>query len=150
MTTYIDAETMRHRVTSEWTPTGRVPGTAYDIRGTPIGDKAEVWEWDRMVYPGRQQKGRRVREYITVMHCPEGWYSTSGTADQADPALCSTLMDRQWATSRGGFDRDKYDAHHDANPVVWVIKVKRHTTVNVYRYCEPELPAEFRPQLTID
>jgi len=30
---------------------------------------------------------------------------------------------------------------------VWVIRVKRHIAVNNYRYCDPELPAEFRPQL---
>jgi hypothetical protein len=145
----IDTATLRTRTVrkclggGEWSE----PRTIIDLRGTPIGDKAEVWEWDRMVYPGRAQKGRRVREYITAMYCPEGWHSNSGTSREADPATCLTLLDPRWANDRGGLDRAKYHAHHDAWPVVWVIKVRRYTNVRTLHYCDPELPAEYRPVL---
>lgn len=144
MSTIIDAESMRNRIVSAWTPNGRVNKPAYDLRGTPVGDRAEVWEWDRMVRPGRAQRSRRVREYVTVMYCPEGWYSTSGTADEPATAICSTLLDPKWTA--GDFPRN-FNAYHDEHPILWVVKVRRHTTVNNYRYCEPELPDEFRPQL---
>jgi hypothetical protein len=147
--TFIDSETLRCRQTRTWLGNGQFSEwqESTDLRGTPIGDRAEVWEWDRLVYPGRKQHGRRVREYIKVMHCPEGWHSTSGSARRPmDPEICSTMLHDQWQYPGGGFDRDKYRAHHDVNPVVWIIKVKRHTRVRIYRYCDPELPAEYRPR----
>lgn len=140
--TFIDVEAMRNRTVSAWTPTGRVNQPAYDLRGTPVGDRAEVWEWDRMVYPGRTQTGRRVREYVTVMHCPEGWHSTSGTAGEPATPICSTLLEARWAGP--GFP-GTFNTYHDEHLVLWVIKVKRHTTVSNYRYCDPELPGEYRP-----
>jgi len=146
MSTFIDAETMRDRTVSAWTPSGRVKKPHYDLRGTPTGDKAEIWERDRLVYPGRRQQGRRVREYIKVMHCPEGWHSTSGTADEPSTAICSTPLEPKWAGR--DFPRN-FNAYHDEHPVVWVVRVTRYTNVRVYRYCEPELPAEYRPQVAL-
>ena len=139
---FIDADPMRISRTrtclgngqwSEW-------HEGSDLRGTPIGDKAEVWEYDRLVYPRRTQCARRVREYITVMHCPEGWYATSGTADEPSTAICSTLLDAKW-TARG-FPRNFIATTSSTRSRV--IQVKRHTTTRTLRYCNPELPAEYR------
>lgn len=142
---YVTAEKLRTRYSGRRTTQGIVadysnPRT--DIRGTPVGERAQVWEWERLVYPGRRQTGRRVREYIKVMHCPEGWYSTSGTADDAGPALCSTLLEPQW--NGDGFPGN-FNRYHVEHPVLWVIKVRRNSTVTTYRYCDAEMPGEYRP-----
>jgi hypothetical protein len=147
---FIDAETLRIRTVRRCLGDGQwsEPRTVTDLRGAPMGDKVEVWEWDRLVYPGRSQRGRRVREYIKAMYCPEGWHSTGGVAERpAGPELCATMLDPQWAHPNGAYDREKYHAHHDKHPVVWVIKVKRHTSTRTLRYCDPELPDEYRPGL---
>lgn len=145
MSTIVDAAPMR--VSRSRTCLGNGQWSEWhegiDLRGTPIGDKVEVWEWDRLVYPGRRQQGRRVREYIKVMHCPEGWYSTSGIADEPHGGeICGTLLEPKWAGR--DFPRG-FNAYHDEHPVVWVIKVKRHTRARTLRYCDPELPDEYRP-----
>jgi hypothetical protein len=144
--TFVTAESMQSRHYSRRTPEGRYvadysrPYT--DIRGTPIGERAQVWEWERLVYPGRKQEGRRVREYVEMMHCPEGWWSKSGTVNESSPALCSTLLDPQW---KGDGFPGNFNRYHDEHPVLWVIKVRRNSTVTTYRYCEPEMPDEYRP-----
>jgi AAA domain len=139
--TYISAETLRHREVRRGLGDGSLgpPEDYYDLRGTPIGERAQVWEWDRLV-PPRFGKGRRVREYIKVMHCPEGWHSTSGSASNPlDPEVCQAIMN-------GNVDLDKFHAFHADHHVVWVVRVRVHTRTTILRYCDPELPAEYRPE----
>lgn len=90
---------------------------------------------------------RRTRQHIKVMHCPEGWHSTSGAADEPSESLCATLMDNQWRNEHRGFDRAKYDAHHEQHPVVWIVQTRAKGLLGSHRlmYCHPEMPAENRP-----
>lgn len=59
--TSVTAETMRARMTKRWTSSGWTdPEPATDLRGRPIGDRAQVWEYERLVEP-RPSKRRRGR-----------------------------------------------------------------------------------------
>ncbi len=146
-TAYISAAELRIHMVSSWTPDGWTePRPVTDLRGSPLGERVQVWELDRLVTP-RRGRGRRVREYVKVMHCPEGWHSTSGTADAPSGGeICATLLDPKW---RGDFPAD-FNRYHDEHPVVWIVKVRIHKQVRTLRYCDPELPAEYRPDGWVD
>lgn len=121
------------------------PETRTDLRGTPMGGKAEVWEFDRLVSPERG-RGRRRREYVTIMHCPEGWWSTSGSADSPiGPGCCATIMDPQWRGELGGFDRAKFSAFHEEHPVIWKVRSRVNSKARILWYCDAELPDGYRP-----
>ena len=120
------------------------PEDTTDLRGTPIGGQAQVWRFDRMVYPRTNAK-RRVRQHVEILHCPEGWHSDSGSAGTPyGTALCQTLMDPKWSTPAGGYDRDRFHAFHDQHPVRWVVKIRMPGRRWSERYCDPELPGEYR------
>jgi hypothetical protein len=149
----IDGESLRTRMARDSTGRGRYsdPYPHTDLRGAPIGPKVEVWEWDRMILP-RPGAARRVREHVEVMFCPEGWYCESGGA--ATPmeggATCHMVLDTAWRTPTGigeatGFGRDAFNAFHAEHPVTWRVRIKRGSKVRTLRYCDPELPAEYRP-----
>ena len=133
--TYVTAEKLRTRYTAPH----------IDRRGTPRGDRAQVWEQDRTVTPPGCT--RRVREHITVMHCAEGWYSASGAATQpAGDADCSTEFQPHWRSDEGGFNLDGFDAFHDVRPVLWFVQVTRGRETRIGWFCDAELPDEYRPE----
>jgi hypothetical protein len=144
-TTLVAAETLRTRtvrmaLADGWGP----PETRIDLRGTPVGDHAEVWTGDRLVYPRHGGK-RRTRQTVTISFCAEGWHSTSGTPEHpSGPELCGTLFDSQWANSMGGLDSDRFNAFHDQHPVLWIVRLRQGSTGLRYPYCDPELPDEYR------
>lgn len=140
--TFITAASLRSRTVRQALPGGwGEPREITDLRGTPVGDRAEVWEWDRLV-PPRRGNSRRVREHVKVMHCPEGWHSTSGLVDQPHgPEICSTLLGGQWAEEFPA----RFNRYHLEHPVLWIVRVRVHSSVTVSRYCDPELPGEYRP-----
>jgi hypothetical protein len=118
--------------------------THADLRGSPIGDKVLVWEYDRLVQP--RGAGRRAREHVEIMYCAAGWHSTGGRADAPDdPAVCHTILSPKWRKHPPGEERFKWFwEFHEEHPVVWIVKTSapgRHHLA----YCEPELPAEYRP-----
>jgi hypothetical protein len=118
-----------------------------DLRGAPIGDKAQVWECDRLVYPRRNSK-RRVRQHVKILHCAEGWHSMSGSTERPmGPELCSTLLEGKWALPSGALDRDRFHAFHEEHPVVWKVEVRVNSSGWRYAYCDPELPDEYRELL---
>ena len=146
--TYVTAEQLRTRY-SQPRPPATEPVPFSDLRGTPHGDRAQVWEWERMVTPPRRT--RRVRERVRVMYCPEGWHSTSGGPGKpSGDALCSTLLDGHWSGEQGGLDRNTFDAYHDTRPVLWVIRVTRGREARTTRFCDSELPDEYRPATEVE
>jgi hypothetical protein len=139
----VSAESLRTCMVTKWTPEGRSePEPMTDIRGTPIGDSAQVWEWDRLIL--RPNRARRTKEHVKVMHCPEGWYSTSGSTDQADEDFCNAFFDEQWNIPRGEKGR-QFNEFHDGNPVVWVVETTYDRSRGRVSYCDRELPDEYRP-----
>jgi hypothetical protein len=130
MSTIITAETLR--------------GYGLDLRGQPVGEHVEAWE---STSTATRPPGRPGRQHVTIMHCPQGWHSIAGTPDKPmGRALCQTLTSGRWTTPRGVFDHKAYHAHHDRHPVVWVITIRGAGRPRTLRYCDPELPAEYRPE----
>ena len=117
--------------------------THTDLRGSPIGDKVLVWEYASLVRPGSDGGDR---EHVEIMYCAEGWHSTGGTASAPDdPQLCSAILSPKWCEHPDDEECFKrYWVFHEENPVVWIVKIlaPRHRHL---AYCDPELPAEYRP-----
>lgn len=118
-----------------------------DLRGAPIGDKVLVWEYDRRARaPGARG---HVREHVKLMYCAEGWHSTGGTAEVPDdPQLCHTIVSSRWRKRRPGEERfQPFWEYHLQHPVVWLIQISGQRGVGHRRlaYCDPELPAQYRP-----
>ncbi len=117
--------------------------THTDLRGSPIGDEVLVWEYGRLVRP---PSDREVREHVEIMYCAAGWHSTGGTAGAPDdPQLCSAILSPKWREHPDDEECFKrFWEFHEENPVVWIVKIiapghRRRA------YCDPELPAEYRP-----
>lgn len=121
--------------------------THTDLRGSPIGDKVLVWEYDRFVQRGARG---RVRTHVQVMYCAEGWHSTGGTAPVPDdPELCNAIYSRKWRKQRTGEERFKrFWEFHVEHPVVWIVKTSAQERLLNRRlaYCELDFPAEYRPR----
>ena len=146
----ISAESMRHnKVHVALADGGLGPAKDYyDLRGTPIGDKAQVWKFDRMVLATPRSK-RRTRQHVEVFYCAEGWHSKSGSqARPSGPDLCSTLLHDKWNSGDDDLGDDwraRFRAFHDQHPVLWIVKVRMNSSTTRSAYCDPELPDEFRP-----
>ena len=118
-----------------------------DLRGSPIGDRVLVWEYDRPM--NARSASRGVREHVKLMYCAEGWHSGGGTADAPDdPEVCAMIHGPKWrkrGTSEEHFKR--FWEFHYEHPVAWIVKTSapgrlghRHLA-----YCDAELPAQYRP-----
>ncbi|MGH3150119.1 MAG: hypothetical protein ACRDOB_05235 [Streptosporangiaceae bacterium] len=118
--------------------------THTDLRGSPMGDQVLVWEYGRLVRPRSDGGGR---EHVEVMYCAAGWHSTGGTAAAPDdPQLCSAILSPQWSEHPADEERFKqYWEFHEENPVVWIVKISAPGHRRL-AYCDPELPAEYRPR----
>lgn len=119
--------------------------TRVNLLGSPMGEYAQVWKWDHLVIP-RRNASRRVREFVTVMFCREGWHCDSGSPERPSPggATCSTVL----APGRG--DLKEWRAFHAENPVLWKITVKTGRSSRSHRYCDAHLPDEYRPVATTE
>jgi hypothetical protein len=144
----ISAESMRHHkvhralADGSWGPWEDY----YDLRGTPTGEKAQVWKFDRLVQLHPRAR-RRTRQHVEILYCAEGWHSRSGGPDSpSGPEICNTLLDPKWRVApEAGLDRDRFRAFHEEHPVVWIVNIRMNSTALRHAYCDPELPAEFRP-----
>jgi hypothetical protein len=121
--------------------------THTDLRGSPIGDKVLVWEYDLLAQP-RGAPGR-AREHVEIMYCAAGWHSTGGMAHAPDdPESCNTILSPKWRKHPAGEERFKrFWEFHEKHPVVWIVKTSAQGRLGNHRlaYCDPELPAEYRP-----
>ena len=122
--------------------------THTDLRGAPVGDKVLMWEYHRLVRP--RGVSRRVSEHVQVMYCAAGWHATAGTAQAPDgPEVCNTLLTPKWRKRRSGQERfRRFWEFHEEHPVLWVVKTRtpgRDGPFGRLAYCDPELPAEYRP-----
>jgi hypothetical protein len=121
--------------------------THTDLRGSPVGEKVLVWEYEGLV----RSRGARssVGEHVKVMYCADGWHSTGGKADAPDdPQVCSTLMSSKWRRHRVGEERfRRFWEFHQEHPVVWIVQISAEGDAGNRRlaYCDLELPAEYRP-----
>lgn len=142
--TFVNAEELRTKSVRTWTGADwSEPRVITDLRGTPKGDRAEVWELDRLVPPTRGN-GHRRRQYLKIMHCAEGWHSASGADDcPMGPEVCAALGDAKWTRGARNW-RDEFRAFHLEHPVVWVIRERISGTTRMHRYCDAELPDDLR------
>ncbi len=145
---FVSAEELCIRMVSRWTPDGRTePQPETDLRGTPIGDRAEVWEIERLVPPSRGD-GRRRRQKLRILYCPEGWHSASGSSDRpSGREICCTILSWRARNMPVGEAVDAFKAFHAEHPVVWVVHDLTPGHQVTSRYCDPELPDEYRPSL---